>query len=243
MKVHLFITCLNDAVFPKTGIAVTEVLERLGHEVVFDERQTCCGQMHLNSGYRDEAVELAKHWLAVFGNAEVAVSPSGSCVASVREMFAKAGEWAGDSGLVREAEAVSDRVFEFSEFLIDQKVEDVGASFPHRVTYHPTCHGARMLGLGTSPVRLLQKVKGIEYVELGDLDQCCGFGGTFSVKNSETSTAMLMDKTEAIRATGAEYCVAIDNSCLMHIGGGLKKQGSMPKVIHLAEVLASQEGL
>lgn len=240
MKVHLFITCLNDAVFPKTGIATTEVLERLGHEVVFDERQTCCGQMHLNSGYRDEAVTLARKWMEDFGEAETVVSPSGSCVATVREMFESLGEWTGDAGLGRAAREVSGRVFELSEFLIEQGTEEVGARFPHKVTYHPTCHGARLLGLGMSPVRLLEFVDGLEYVELGDSAQCCGFGGTFSVKNAETSTAMLKDKMEAIQATGAEYCVAIDNSCLMHIGGGLRKEGDGPKVIHLAEVLASR---
>jgi L-lactate dehydrogenase complex protein LldE len=243
MKVHLFITCLNDAVFPKSGIAVTQVLERLGHEVIFDDRQTCCGQMHLNSGYRDEAVSLAKQWIEVFSDAEVIVSPSGSCVANVREMFATFANDTGDKTLAEAANALRGRVFEFSEFLLKKlDITDVGASFPHRVTYHPTCHGSRLLGLGTSPVRLLKAVQGLEYVELADHDQCCGFGGTFAVKNADTSAAMLHDKMAAIHSTKAEYCAAIDNSCLMHIGGGLTREGKGPKVIHLAEILASQEG-
>jgi L-lactate dehydrogenase complex protein LldE len=162
-------------------------------------------------------------------------------VANVRQMFAEAAEWANDHALAERARLMAPRVFEFSEFLLSQGIEDVGASFPHKVTYHPTCHGSRTLGLGMSPVKLLQHVRGLEYVELPDLDQCCGFGGTFAVKNAETSTAMLTDKMAAIQATGAEYCVAIDNSCLMHIGGGLRRSGDAPKVIHLAEILASQE--
>jgi L-lactate dehydrogenase complex protein LldE len=242
MKIHLFVTCLNDALFTKTAIAMTQVLERLGHELIFDERQTCCGQFHLNSGYRSEAIALARHWVDVFGSAEVVVSPSGSCVAQVRELFAAIAEWESDLGFAQEVESLSGRVFEFSEFLLHQGISDVGAFFPHKVTYHPTCHGSRALGLGLSPVELLKNVQGIDYVELPDFAQCCGFGGTFAVKNSDTSGAMLADKIEAICSTEAEYCVAIDNSCLMHLGGGLRKQGRFPKVIHLAEVLASQEG-
>ena len=195
MKVHLFITCLNDAVFPKTGIATTQLLESLGHQVVFDERQTCCGQMHLNSGYQSEAIKIARHWVEVFKDAEVVVSPCGSCVANVREMFGNLGHWLDDAELVRAAEQLAPRVYELSDFLLNVlKVEDVGAVFPHRVTYHPTCHGARMLGLGDSPTRLLKAVKGLELVELPARSQCCGFGGTFSVKNADTSTAMLEDK-------------------------------------------------
>ena len=241
MKVHLFITCLNDAVFPKTGIATTQLLESLGHQVVFDERQTCCGQMHLNSGYQSEAIKIARHWVEVFKDAEVVVSPSGSCVANVREMFGNLGHWLEDAELVRAAEQLGPRVYELSDFLLNVlKVEDVGAVFPHRVTYHPTCHGARMLGLGDSPTRLLKAVKGLELVELPARSQCCGFGGTFSVKNADTSTAMLEDKCGNIDSLGVDYCVALDNSCLMHLGGGLKKSGSQVRVIHLAEVLSSR---
>lgn len=244
MNIQLFITCINDAIFPNTGIATTQVLERLGHTVSFDPRQTCCGQMHSNSGYQAEAAKLAERWLDVFGDAECVVSPSGSCVAQVREMFANLGAWTDNAALVERATVMQGKVFELSEFLLNvAQVEDVGASFPHRVTYHPTCHGTRTLGLGDSPLRLLKAVKGIEYVELPEKSQCCGFGGTFSVKNSDTSSAMLGDKCAHIESLGVEYVVAIDNSCLMHIGGGLRKQGRSPKVIHLAEVLASQEGV
>lgn len=242
MTIDLFITCLNDAMFPKTGIATVQILERLGHTVKFDERQTCCGQMHLNSGYQAEAASLAKRWIEIFRNSKVVVSPSGSCVANVRDMFANLGEWTNDSQLVADAHALKGKVYELSEFLLDVlKIEDVGAYFPHRATYHPTCHGTRMLGLGDRPLQLLRNVKGLELIDLPDSSQCCGFGGTFSIKNPETSSAMLEDKCAAIEGTGAEYCIAMDNSCLMHIGGGLKKQGKQAQVIHLAEVLASRE--
>lgn len=241
MNIQLFITCLNDALFPQTGIATTEILERLGHTVEFDLRQTCCGQMHLNSGYTEEAVKLAERWLDIYDEAECIVSPSGSCVANVREMFASAGRWTANPLLVERAKKMEGKLFELSEFLLNfGGVEKLESFFPHRVTYHPTCHGARALGLADSPERLLKQVAGLEMVELSEKWQCCGFGGTFSVKNSETSTAMLEDKCAAICELEVEYCVAIDNSCLMHIGGGLTKQGKQPKVIHLAEVLASR---
>jgi L-lactate dehydrogenase complex protein LldE len=241
MKIQLFITCLNDALFPRTGIATTEILERLGHTVEFDPRQTCCGQMHLNSGYTDEAVKLAERWLDIYESAECIVSPSGSCVANVREMFAHAGRWTHNSSLVDRAAKMEGKLFELSEFLLEfGGMETLAPYFPHKVTYHPTCHGARALGLMDSPEKLLRQVRGLELVELSEKWQCCGFGGTFSVKNPETSSAMLNDKCAAICALEVEYCVAIDNSCLMHIGGGLRKDGRTPKVIHLAEVLASR---
>jgi L-lactate dehydrogenase complex protein LldE len=241
MKIQLFITCLNDALFPRTGIATTEILERLGHTVEFDPRQTCCGQMHLNSGYTDEAVKLAERWLDIYESAECIVSPSGSCVANVREMFAHAGRWTHNSSLVDRAAKMEGKLFELSEFLLEfGGMETLAPYFPHKVTYHPTCHGARALRLMDSPEKLLRQVRGLELVELSEKWQCCGFGGTFSVKNPETSSAMLNDKCAAICALEVEYCVAIDNSCLMHIGGGLRKDGRTPKVIHLAEVLASR---
>lgn len=241
MKIHLFVTCLNDALFPQSGIAVTQVLERLGHEVVFDERQTCCGQMHLNSGYRSDALAIARHWIEVFQGVAVVVSPSGSCVAHLRELVTKIPEWTGDVGLAVAMMSSMPPVFEFAEFLLSQNITDVGASFPHRVTYHPACHGTRALCLGKSPLTLLQNVRGIELIELPHGEQCCGFGGTFAVKNSDTSGAMLADKLQSISDSGAEYVTALDNSCLMHIGGGLRKLGMAPKVIHMAEILASQE--
>jgi L-lactate dehydrogenase complex protein LldE len=197
--------------------------------------------MHLNSGYTDEAVKLAERWLDIYESAECIVSPSGSCVANVREMFAHAGRWTHNSSLVDRAAKMEGKLFELSEFLLEfGGMETLAPYFPHKVTYHPTCHGARALGLMDSPEKLLRQVRGLELVELSEKWQCCGFGGTFSVKNPETSSAMLNDKCAAICAPEVEYCVAIDNSCLMHIGGGLRKDGRTPKVIHLAEVLASR---
>src|SRR5439155_2478401 len=224
MRVALFITCFNDTLFPATGRAVVEVLERLGHEVVFPEEQTCCGQMHGNSGYAAEGQRLARRFERVFAGAEVVVSPSASCVGFLREHGA---------GLDR-------RLYELSEFLIDVLgVEDVGAVFPHRVTSHPPCHSARLLRVGDRPLRLLRAVRGIELVELGEREECCGFGGTFAVKNADTSMAMLSDKLRHVLDTRAEVCVAADNSCLMHIGGALRRQRAGVRTMHLAEGLAA----
>jgi L-lactate dehydrogenase complex protein LldE len=240
VTVDLFITCLNDALFPRTGVATVRILERLGHTVRFNEAQTCCGQMHLNTGYRPEAVALIRRFIDAFRDSEAVVSPSGSCVAMVRDLAPRAAEWAGDHALEREAEALSPRVFELSEFLVKHLgVEDVGAYFPHRVTFHPSCHAMRVLKVGDAPLRLLRKVRGMTLVELPSAEQCCGFGGTFSIKNAETSTAMMTDKIQNILGVGAEVCTAGDNSCLMHIGGGLARLRSGTRVLHLAEILAS----
>jgi L-lactate dehydrogenase complex protein LldE len=243
MRVFLFITCFNDTLFPNTGKAVVALLDRLGHEVDFPLAQTCCGQMHYNTGYQREALPLVRHFVEVFGGAEVVVSPSASCVGMVREMYPKAAALAGDPGLTRAIEGLIPRVFELSEFLVNELgVDDVGAYFPHRVTYHPTCHSLRMLRVGDAPLRLLRKVRGIDLVELPGADQCCGFGGTFAVKNADTSMAMLGDKLRCVLDTRAEYCVAADNSCLMQIGGALHRQRAGVGAVHLAEVLASTEG-
>ena len=224
MRVALFITCFNDTLFPATGRAVVEVLERLGHEVVFPEEQTCCGQMHGNSGYAAEGQRLARRFERVFAGAEVVVSPSASCVGFLRE----------------HATGLDERLYELSELLVDVLgVEDVGAVFPHRVTYHPTCHSARLLRVGDRPLRLLRAVRGIELVELGEREECCGFGGTFAVKNADTSMAMLSDKLRHVLDTRAEVFVAADNSCLMHIGGALRRQRAGVRTMHLAEVLAA----
>jgi L-lactate dehydrogenase complex protein LldE len=240
MTVDLFVTCLNDALFPETGMATVRLLERLGHTVKFDERQTCCGQMHLNSGYSKEALSLVRRFVHIFENSEAIVAPSGSCVAMVRELYPRAAEWAGDEKLAERARGL--KIYELSEFLVNVLgVEDVGAYYPHHVTYHPTCHAMRLLKVGDAPLRLLRKVKGMTLVELPEADQCCGFGGTFSIKNPETSTAMLADKVRAVMDTRAESCTAGDNSCLMHIGGGLSRLKSGAKTIHLAEILASTE--
>jgi L-lactate dehydrogenase complex protein LldE len=232
VRIALFVTCIGDTLFPETAQATVRVLERLGHEVVFPAEQTCCGQMHLNSGYRDEARALARRFVEVFDGYDVIVSPSSSCVGMVRDLYP---QLVPDAGL-------GERVFELSELLVHKLgVEDVGASFPHRVTYHPTCHSLRVTHVGDAPLRLLRNVRGLELVELPAADECCGFGGTFSVKNADTSLAMLDDKCTAIESTGASVCTAVDGSCLLHIGGGLEKQGSAVHALHLAEILASTE--
>ena len=241
MTVDLFVTCLNDALFPETGMATARLLERLGHTVRFDERQTCCGQMHLNSGYPKEALGLIRRTVEIFEASEAVVAPSGSCVAMVRELYPRAAEWAGDHDLAGRARAL--RVYELSEFLTGVLgLEDVGAYYPHHVTYHPTCHAMRLLKVGDGPLRLLRRVRGMTLHELPQAEGCCGFGGTFSVKNPETSAAMLADKCRAVMDTRAELCTAGDNSCLMHIGGGLSRIKSGARTVHLAEILASVEG-
>jgi L-lactate dehydrogenase complex protein LldE len=226
MNVALFITCFNDTLFPATGRAVVEVLERVGCTVEFPLEQTCCGQMHVNSGYEHEAGGMLSRFERVFADADAVVSPSASCVAHVRERIP----------------AVSDRVFELTEFLIDRLgVVDVGASFPHRVTLHPTCHSLRLLQIGDRPRRLLEAVRGIELVDLGAERECCGFGGTFAIKNADTSMAMLSDKVRHVLDTRAEVCTSLDTSCLMHIGGALRRQRTGVRTMHLAEILAAQE--
>ncbi|THV40678.1 (Fe-S)-binding protein [Glycomyces buryatensis] len=227
-RIGLFITCVNDALYPSTPKAVVAVLERLGYEVDFPAAQTCCGQMHANSGYRRDAGVLARSFEAVFDSYDAVVTPSGSCAAMVRDQYP---DLTGSD--------IGRRVYELSEFLLDvAEVEDVGARFPHSVTYHPTCHGTRALGLGDKPLRLLRAVEDIELVELPEADQCCGFGGTFALKNSEVSSAMLADKCRHASGTGAEYLAAADNSCLTHIGGGISRSGG-PRPVHYAEILAS----
>lgn len=224
LRVGLFVTCLGDTLFPEAPRAVVRVLERLGHEVEFPSEQTCCGQLHSNSGYREEASALAERFERIFEGFDVVVSPSSSCVGMIREF----------------RPAIAPRVFELSEFLVTQLgLEDVGAYFPHRVTYHPTCHSLRVAKVGDAPLRLLRAVRGLELVELPDAAECCGFGGTFAVKNAETSTAMLADKCSAVLSTGAEFCTAVDNSCLMQIAGGLGRLPGSVRTMHLAEILAS----
>jgi L-lactate dehydrogenase complex protein LldE len=217
--------------FPEAGRATVEVLERLGHEVVFPSDQTCCGQLHANSGYHDEARRLARRFVRVFGEYELVVAPSSSCVGTVRELYPQ---------LLGVSDPVVGRVFELSELLADRlDVVDVGATFPHRVTYHPTCHSLRVTKVGEAPLRLLANVRGLELVDLPRADECCGFGGTFSVKNVETSSAMLADKCACVEQTGATYCTALDGSCLLQIGGGLSRRRAAAQPIHLAEILAA----
>jgi L-lactate dehydrogenase complex protein LldE len=241
-RVSLFITCFNDTMFPQTGRAVVTVLERLGLGVDFPLEQTCCGQMHFNAGYAEETIPLVRRFVHVFGDTELIVSPSASCVGMVRDDYAGLAERSGDAGLVREVAALTPRVFEFTEFLVDRLgVQDVGAFFPHRVTYHPTCHGLRVLGLDDKPLAVLRAVGGLDLVELPHARECCGFGGTFSIKNADTSVAMAADKIRCILDTGAEICAAVDNSCLMHIGGALSRQRAGVRTMHVAEILASEQ--
>ncbi|HLL68611.1 MAG TPA: (Fe-S)-binding protein [Micromonosporaceae bacterium] len=243
MRVALFVTCLADALLPQVGKATVTLLERLGHEVVFPADQTCCGQMHINTGYQREALPLIKHHTRVFGAYDAIVAPSGSCVGCVRHQHATVAERLGSPALAARAASVAERTYELSEFLVDVLgVTDVGAYFPHRVTYHPTCHSLRLLRVGDRPLRLLRAVRGIDLVELPEADQCCGFGGTFAVKNADTSTAMLADKMRNVLGTRSEVVTAGDGSCLMHIGGGLSRLSSGTRTLHLAEILASTEG-
>ena len=243
MRIALFVTCLADGLFPEVGKATVTLLERLGHEVVFPGKQTCCGQMHINTGYQRDALPLVRHHAEVFAPYDVIVAPSGSCVGSVRHQHATVARRYGDERLAGQAEAVAAKTFELSELLVDVLgVEDVGAYFPHRVTYHPTCHSLRMLHVDDKPLRLLRNVRGLDLVELADADQCCGFGGTFAVKNADTSTAMLADKMRNVLDTRAEVATAGDSSCLMHIGGGLSRLRTGTRTLHLAEILVSTEG-
>jgi L-lactate dehydrogenase complex protein LldE len=240
MRTALFITCLADAMFPEVGKATVRVLERLGQAVEFPAEQTCCGQMHVNTGYQKQALPLVERFAEVFEPYDAIVAPSGSCVGSVRHQHVIIAKRFGSPALVERVEAVAAKTYELSEYLVDVlKIIDVGAYFPHRVTYHPTCHSLRMLHVGDRPIQLLRAVEALELVELPAADQCCGFGGTFAIKNSDTSTAMLADKMRNVLDTGAEICTAGDSSCLMHIGGGLSRLRAGAKTIHLAQILAA----
>ncbi|GGQ30391.1 (Fe-S)-binding protein [Streptosporangium pseudovulgare] len=278
MRVALFVTCVNDTLFPGTGQAVVTLLRRLGCDVDFPTAQTCCGQMHVNTGYLAEGRRLARHFADVFAGYDAVVVPSGSCAAMVREQYPKlaraasgghgghaapgghgghgtgggpvpsgaAGGYEPRAGEpappAAESAEAGPRVYELSEFLLDVLgAEDVGAYFPHRVTYHPTCHSLRGLRLGDRPIRLLERVRGLELVPLPESEECCGFGGTFAVKNPAVSAAMCADKVRNIMDTGAEVVCATDNSCLMHIGGTLRRQRTGVRTMHLAEILAATE--
>ncbi|UGY90309.1 (Fe-S)-binding protein [Streptomyces gobiensis] len=238
MKIALFVTCINDMMFPRTGVAVVRILERLGHRADFPQQQTCCGQLHANTGYQDEAMPVIRQFVRTFQGYDAVVAPSGSCVAMVRTLYPQlVGK---DPDLAAAAAELTLRTYELSEFLIDVLgVTDLGASFPHRATYHPTCHGMRALRLGERPLELLRHVDGLELIPLEGAEECCGFGGTFSVKNPAVSGAMLDDKCAAVLHTGADYILAADNSCLTHIGGGLHRRQAAPRPLHYAEVLAS----
>lgn len=246
MRVSLFITCYNDTLFPEAGQAVVKLLTRLGHSIDFPAGQTCCGQMHTNSGYHAEALPMVPRFVEQFRHAEAVLIPSSSCVAHMREHYpAMARELEPEHpGLTAEVNTLLPRVYEFSEFLTKRLgLTDVGAYYPHKVTYHASCHGLRTLALGDGPEALLRKVRGLELVQLENKDVCCGFGGTFAVKNADVSGAMLHDKTSCVNKTGAQVCTATDNSCLMHIAGGLHREGASTRTVHLAEILAGEESI
>ena len=242
LRVALFATCISDVISPSTPRAVVRLLRRLGVEVDFPVEQTCCGQPFTNTGYADEALPAVRSFVRAFEGYDAVVAPSGSCVGSVRHQHAGLARRSGDAGLLRDVTALAPRVHDLSELLVDVLgLTDVGAYFPHRVTYHPTCHSLRMLRVGDRPLRLLRAVRGIDLVELPAADQCCGFGGTFAMKNADTSVAMGGDKVQHVRETGAEVLVAGDSSCLTHLGGLLSRQRTGVRPLHLAEVLASTE--
>ena len=236
------VTCINDALYPDTGRAVVTLLERLGVQVDFPLGQACCGQPMVNTGYLSEAVPVLRNFVDAFDGYDAVVTPSGSCAGSVRHQHRIIAARANDSDLADRSAAIAQRTYELSEFIVDVLgVTDVGAYFPHTVTYHPTCHSLRMLRVGDRPQRLLQAVRGLRLVELPGAEECCGFGGTFAVKNADTSIAIGADKARHVIASGAEVLVAGDNSCLTQIGGLLSRQRSGIRAMHLAEVLASTE--
>ena len=243
MRVALFATCVNDALYPSTAIATVKLLERLGVQVDFPSAQTCCGQPQYNTGYRRATEPLVLRTARAFANHDYVVTPSGSCVAMVRDNYPRIGAKAHAEGRGHElsaaAAALAPRMYELTEFLVDVlAVTDVGAYFPHTVTYHPSCHGLRMLGLGDRPRRLLAEVKGMTLIELPAAEECCGFGGTFAVKNPDVSAAMAADKLRHAADTGADFLCGADNSCLLHLTGTLSRQGGPQRALHIAEILA-----
>jgi L-lactate dehydrogenase complex protein LldE len=239
-KVALFITCLGDQFFPQVGESVVRILRHVGAHVTFNPAQTCCGQPGFNTGYREEAREVAARNLDLFDDADYVVAPSGSCSTMVRVFYPEL--FADEPELLRKAERLRGRFYEFSEFLVKvMKAEDVGASFPHRVAYHDSCHLLRELGIEKEPRKLIKAVKGIEMVEMQDNKLCCGFGGAFSVKFPEVSVAMARDKVRAAADAGAEYLVANDAGCLMHLAGYIHRQKLPIQTLHLAELLEKHE--
>jgi L-lactate dehydrogenase complex protein LldE len=238
MTITLFIPCFVDALFPRAGISMVQILERLGHTVVCPEEIVCCGQPPFNSGYWDEARRVAVKVLAQLKNAEVIVIGSGSCGAMLKNFYPELFKDTPHLGLAKQ---ISSRTWEFSEFLVKKLgVTDLGARFPHKVTFHDGCHGLRELGIKQSPRTLLGQVRGLQLIEMSEAETCCGFGGTFAAKFPMISTAMGDVKCANATATGADYIVSNDSSCLMQLQGLLSRQGNKLKTIHLAEVLAQQ---
>jgi len=238
-RVSLFVTCIIDQLFPRVGVAMCQVLKRLGYTLDFPEAQTCCGQPAFNTGYCEEARQVARHFLKVFRDADYVVIPSGSCTAMITRHYPEL--FAGEPRWREEAERLIPRLWEFSQFLLEvARVEDVGARYDGVVTFHDSCHGLRELGIKEGPRRLLSKVRGLTLREMDPPEECCGFGGTFAVKFPEISGGMGRTKLEAIRRTGAEAVVGIDSSCLLHLRGVLSRAGLTLRTLHLAEVLAAQ---
>ncbi|AIT60826.1 (Fe-S)-binding protein [Corynebacterium doosanense] len=242
MRLALFPTCIGDALFPDASKATALILSRLGHEVVFPEGQSCCGQMHINSGYQKQGSDIIRTFVDAFSDDSIdaVVAPSGSCVTTVRRHQEHVAERYGNKALVDGTRRTAAKTYELSEFLIDvEGVTRLGAFFPHRVAYHPSCHGLRMLKLGDRPLSLLREVEGIELREIPKKEECCGFGGTFAIKNADTSSAMAADKARNIVDTQVEYVTGGDSSCLMNISGALSRQRAGVRAVHLAEILAS----
>lgn len=239
LKVSLFVTCIVDHLFPQVGLAMADVLERVGCTLEFREQQTCCGQPAFNSGYRQEARAVAEHFLDVYRDVEHIVVPSGSCTSMIAHHYAEL--FADNAKRLAEVHALESRVWEFSRFLLEVLgVDDVGARLDRVVTYHDSCHALRELKIKDGPRRLLSHVRGLTLKEMDIPEECCGFGGTFSVKFSEVSGGMARTKIEAIHRTGADTVVSVDSSCLMQLQGALARAGSPVRTMHLAEVLASQ---
>jgi len=238
-KVSLFVPCFVDQLLPQVAVDTVKVLRRIGYEVEFPEDQTCCGQPAFNTGYWDEARPCAEHFVQVFKHADLVVCPSGSCVTMVRTFYP---DLLAASSLREDALAVASRTFELSEFLVKvAAVTQVGATFPHAVTYHASCHGLRELHLRDEPLQLLRQVNGLKLIEMVRYDECCGFGGTFAAKFADISAAMGTSKAENVAATGAEYVTAIDPSCLLHLQGILGKRNASTRTIHLASILAQED--
>lgn len=242
MRIALFSTCIGDVMFPDAVKATAVILSRLGHEVIFPPEQTCCGQMHVNTGYQREAIPQIKNYVDAFADPSIdyVVCPSGSCTGAVREQHEHVASRYGSAALADGAKQAAAKTLDLCEFLIDvAQVDQLGAYFPHKVTYHASCHSLRFIEVGDRPLQLLRNVEGLELIPLPNVEECCGFGGTFSLKNAEVSAAMMQDKVRHVLETPAEYVTAGDASCLMNIGGGLARQKTGVRVLHMAEILAS----
>ncbi|MGI8990237.1 MAG: (Fe-S)-binding protein [Bryobacteraceae bacterium] len=239
LRVSLFVTCIVDQLFPNVGISMAKVLRTVNCNLDFPKNQTCCGQPAFNSGYRADARKVALHFLNVFRDAEYIVVPSGSCTSMVSHHFEDL--LRDDPKKLAAARALSPKVFEFSRFLTEiVGIEDVGARLDEVVTYHDSCHALRELKIKDGPRRLLRHVRGLELREMDAAEECCGFGGTFSVKFAELSGGMARTKIDSISRTGATTVVSVDSSCLMQLQGVLSRAGSPIRTMHLAEVLASR---